>query len=67
MNYCGVMTPFHGVRVYTRCVMGMPGSEPALEELMCRVLGDLLEEGYVANPADDLYCGGKIPEKLLHN
>ena len=30
MKYCGVATPFHGVRVYTRCAMGMPGSETAL-------------------------------------
>ncbi|CAC5405851.1 unnamed protein product [Mytilus coruscus] len=37
--------------------MGMPGSETILEELMCRVLGDLVE-GVVAKIADDLYCGG---------
>ena len=35
---------------------GMPGSETALEELMCPVLGDLLEEGIVTKIADDLYC-----------
>ena len=40
MKYCGVVTPFRGVRVYTRSAMGMPGSETALEELMCRVLGN---------------------------
>ena len=33
--------------------MGMPGSETALEEIMCRVLGDLLQEGIVAKLADD--------------
>ena len=64
-KYCGVGTPFCGVRVYTRCAMGMPGSEMALEELMCRVLGDLLQEGVVAKLADDLYCGGKSPQELL--
>ena len=42
MKYYGVATLFGGVRVYTRSAMGMPGSETALEELMCRVLGDLL-------------------------
>ena len=42
MKYCGVATPFRGIRVYTRSAMGMPGSETALEELMCRVLGDFL-------------------------
>ena len=47
--------------------MGMPGSETALEELMCRVLGHLLEEGVVANISDDLYCGGNTPHELLQN
>ena len=67
MKYCGVVTPFRGVRVYTRSAMGMPGSETALEELMCRVLGDLLKEGVVAKIADDLYCSGNTYRELLHN
>ena len=41
-RYCGVVTPFRGVRVYVRSAMGMPGSEIALEELLCRVLEDEL-------------------------
>ena len=49
MKYCGVATPFRGVRACTRCAMGMPGSETALEELMCRVLGDCLQDGIAAN------------------
>ena len=67
MKYCGVATPFKGVRVYTRSAMGMPGSETALEELMCRVLGDLLQEGVVAKLADDLYCGADSPQQLYAN
>ena len=67
MKYCGVATPFRGVRVYTRSAMGMPGSETALEELMCRVLGHLLQEGIVTKLADDLYCGGNTPDELLTN
>jgi hypothetical protein len=47
--------------------MDMPGSETALEELMCRVLGDLLQEGIVCKLADDLYCRGDTPEQLLEN
>ena len=65
LKYCGVATPFRGIRVYTRSAMGMPGSETALEELMCAVLGDLIVEGYVAKIADDLYCGGETPDELL--
>ena len=53
--------------MYTRCAMGMPGSETALEELMCRLLGDLVMEGVVAKLADDLYIGGNCPEELLNN
>ena len=67
MKYCGIATPFQGVRVYARSAMGMPGSETALEELMSRVLGDLVEEGTVAKIADDLYCEGDSPEELLQN
>ena len=67
IKYCGVATPFRGIRAYTRCAMGMPGSETALEELMCRVLGDCVQDGIAAKLADDLYCGGETPEDLLHN
>ena len=34
MRYCGIVTPYRGVRVYMRTAMGMPGSETALEELV---------------------------------
>ena len=67
IKFCGVVTPFRGVRAYVRSAMGMPGSETGLEELLCRVLGDLLAEGIVAKIADDLFCGGNTPEELLHN
>ena len=67
MKYCGVATPFRGIRVYTRFAMGMPGSETALEELMCHVLGDLSEKETVTKLADDLYCGGDTVDELLQN
>ena len=44
----------------------MPGSETALEEMMCRVLGDLAE-GIVVKLADDLYCGTNTIEQLYDN
>ena len=67
MKYCGVATPFKGVRVYVRSALGTPGSETALEEVMCRVLGPQLQDGSVAKIADDLYCGDNTPRELLHN
>lgn len=45
----------------------MPGSETCLEELMLRVLGDLIQEGCVAKIADDLYIGGNTLVHILHN
>ena len=67
MKYCGVATPFKGVRVYVRSVMGMPGSETALKKVMCRVLGPLLQDRSVAKITDDLYGGDNTPRELLHN
>ena len=64
-KYVGVSTPFRGVFVYTRTVMGMPGSESALEQLLSRVLGDLMVSGSVIKLADDLYIGGDSPSSLL--
>ena len=65
MRYCGVVTPFKGVRVYSRGAMGMPGTETALEELLSRVLGVLITEGGVVKMSDDLYVGAETPEALL--
>ena len=67
LKHCGVVTPFRGVRVYARSAMSMPGTETALEELLCRVLGYLLEEGVVAKLADDIYCGGNTIVELQRN
>ena len=63
----GVATPFKGIRVCTRSAMGIPGSETCLEELMSRVLGELIQEGCVAKIADDLYVGGNTPDEVLQH
>ena len=38
MKFCNVAVPHRGTRVYDRSAMGIPGSETALKELMCRVI-----------------------------
>ena len=65
MKYAGVNTPFRGILVYTRAVMGLPGSEASLECLLSRILGDLIMEGSVVKMADDLYIGADTVAKLL--
>ena len=67
MNYHDVATPFNRVRVYKHSAMRMPGSETAIEEIMCHALRDLLQEGIVTKIADDFYCKGNSPQELLQN
>ncbi len=47
--------------------MGMPDSKSCLEELMSRILGNLIQEDAVAKIADDLYCGGSTIEETYYN
>lgn len=61
-SYQGVVTPFKGVQVYVRSVIGMPGSETVLEELTRRVFRDFLQ---VAKVADYMYGGADSLEDLL--
>lgn len=48
--------------------MGIPGSETALEELMSRVLKNLIQEGTLAKVANGLCCSAESTSALLkHN
>ena len=65
MAYLGTITPFKGIRVYTRCVMGCPGSSEHLRELMTRVVGDFLAEGFLIIKDDDMYVGADTIHELI--
>ena len=67
MKWCGTMTPYRGLRVYQVAAQGMPGSSEALEEMLCTVLGDFVQQGFVAKIADDLNVGGYSMSNLSHN
>lgn len=67
MRWCATQTPYRGLRVYTVACQGLPGSSEWLEELLSLLLGSLIQEGWVAKVADDLYAGGHSLEHLLHN
>ena len=45
----------------------MPGSSETVEEMMCTVLGPLLQEGVVAKMEDDMYVEGEESSSLLDN
>ena len=67
MQYLGTVTPFKGIRVYGRAVQGMPGSSEYLEELMSRVFGDYMHDGWVIIIADDINVGANTVEVLIDN
>ena len=67
MKWCGTVTPFRGIRIYLVACQGLPGSSEWLEELMCLLFGDLVQEGKVAKVADDMFIGGKTVDDLYGN
>ena len=66
IKYCGVSTPFKGIRVYLAAAMGMPGSEGALQELTAAVFGQLVQDGNAVVIMDDVFFGADTPEELLN-
>ena len=66
-SYLGVMTPFKGVRVMTRTGQGLLGSDVELEQLLCRVLGNEISDGYCIALRDDIIIGGNsTDEAIIH-
>ncbi len=67
MRWCGTVTPFRGLRIYLVASQGLPGSSEWLEELLCLLFGEKVQEGWVAKVADDLYVGAMTIEDLFKN
>ena len=67
MPYLATVTPFRGLRVYTTLVMGMPGSSEILQELMSRIFGTEMAQGWLLIIQDDLYVCANSTDELLNN
>ena len=68
MPYLGTATPHKGLRVYARAAMGMPGCSEALAELVSRVFGDFIQQGFFVHQHDDMHvCANDIMVELLNN
>ena len=65
LPYLGTVTPYKGIRIYLRPPMGMPGSSEYLQELLQRVCGDFLTEGFLLINHDDMFIGSNDIESLL--
>ena len=66
-KWLGTVSPFKGVYVYDRGSMGLRNMSEFLEELMSRIFGDYIMEGFMCKDADDLFIGGSTIEELLEN
>ena len=67
MKWCATSTPFRGLRVYQVACQGLPGSSECLEELLCLLFGEKVQQGTLGKVADDLFVGGEDLESLFHN
>ena len=67
IKWLGTVSPYKGIRVYTRAAMGLRNSSEYLDEILTRVLGDLISRQIVVKIADDLIIGANTVDELLSN
>ena len=61
------MTPHKGIRVMTRTGQGLLGSDVELEQLLARVLGDEMSDGFCMAIRDDIVIGGNNIQEITAN
>ena len=66
-KWLGTNSPFEGMYVFNRAPMGLRSMAEYLEELVNRVLGEFIVEGFLVKMADDLIIGGDTIDELLSN
>ena len=68
MPYLATVILFKNIRVYiTPVMMGMPGSSEILQELLTRIFGGEMTDGWILIIADDMYVCANTPDTLLRN
>ena len=66
-GYMAINSPFKGIRVYTRSTQGLINQDEELQQLLNKVLGDLIMQGKCMKIADDLLIGGKDHNDAIKN
>lgn len=65
--WLGICTPFGGLRFLKRSGQGLIGQSEELDELLCKILCQEMQQGKVARIADDLYIGGETQREAIDN
>lgn len=66
-GYMAINSPFKGLRVYTRSTQGLLNQDEELNQLLSKVLGEVLMDGSCMKIADDLLIGGMTLEEAICN
>ena len=66
-KWCGILTPFGGLRFFKRGIQGLINQTEELDELLANCFNGMLTQGKLAKLADDLFTGGKTIEEALEN
>ena len=66
-GHMAINSPFKGLRVYTRSTQGLLNQDEELNQLLSKVLGEVLMEGFCMKIADDLLIGGQTLDDAINN
>ena len=66
-GYLGIMTPFRGIKIITRAGQGLLNSDFELDQLLFKILGDLIADGVCMAARDDVTVGGNTIDEAISN
>ena len=66
-KWCGILTPFGGLRFFKRGIQGLINQTEELDELLANIFNDMLTKGKLVKQADDLFTGGNTVEEAIAN
>ena len=66
-KWCGILTPFGGLRFFKRGIQGLINQTEELDELLANLFNDMLTRGKLVKLADDLFTGGNTIDEAMDN
>jgi hypothetical protein len=66
-GFMAINSPYKGLRVYTRSTQGLINQDEELNQLLSKVLGNLIMKGQCMKIADDLLIGGQNIDEAIVN
>ena len=66
-KWCGILTPFGGLRFFKRGIQGLINQTEELDELLANLFNDMITKGKLVKQADDLFTGGNTIDEAIDN